>query len=144
MTRDHARTPMQWTNDAYAGFSTILPWIKVNPNTKAINVQAQENDPYSILTYTKELVELYKKYSCFAFGHIDALLKSHPQMIGIRRYDDHHEFIIYLNLSKKHARFIADESAIHAQMLMTNYPQGASLVSKMIFRPYEARIYQVK
>lgn len=144
MTRDHARTPMQWTDDVYAGFSSALPWIKVNPNTKDINVKAQEKDPYSILSYTKELIEMYKKYPTFAFGKIDAILKSHKQMIGIHRYDADHEFIILLNLSKKHATFKIEEQYLTAKMLMTNYPQGGSLVSKMIFRPYEARIYQVK
>ena len=65
-------------------------------------------------------------------------------MIGIHRYDADHEFIILLNLSKKHASFKIEEKYLTAKMLITNYPQGGSLVSKMIFRPYEARIYQVK
>lgn len=144
MTRDQARTPMQWSSDAYAGFSNVLPWIKVNPNTTSINVQVQEVDSNSILNHTRQLIELYQKYPVFAFGQTDAVLKPHKQMIGIHRFDEEHEFIILLNLSKKHATFKAEASWTLAKMILTNYPQGGTMVEKMIFRPYEARIYQVK
>lgn len=42
MSRDNARTPMQWSDEANAGFTTAKPWLKVNENYKAINVAAQE------------------------------------------------------------------------------------------------------
>ena len=58
--RDNARTPMQWNADKNAGFTTGEPWIKVNPNYTEINVEAQENDPGSVLNYYRALIQLRK------------------------------------------------------------------------------------
>ena len=60
MSRDNARTPMQWSDEANAGFTTAKPWLKVNENYKAINVAAQEKDPSSVLNYYRRLVALQK------------------------------------------------------------------------------------
>ena len=45
MSRDNARTPVQWSDSDNAGFTTGTPWLKVNSNYKDINVQNQENEP---------------------------------------------------------------------------------------------------
>ena len=60
-SRDNARTPVQWDDGANAGFTTGKPWLKVNPNYKQINVQAQVNDEDSVLAFYKKLTRLRKK-----------------------------------------------------------------------------------
>ncbi|MDE6055102.1 MAG: glucohydrolase, partial [Lachnospiraceae bacterium] len=55
--RDNSRTPMQWNSDLYAGFSTITPWINVNPNYVDINAQ-QIKKPKSIFNYYREMIRL--------------------------------------------------------------------------------------
>ena len=62
--RDNARTPMQWSNEENAGFSTATPWIKVNPNYQTINVQDQINDEDSILQHYRKLIEL-RRFSSY-------------------------------------------------------------------------------
>lgn len=59
-SRDNARTPVQWDAGANAGFTTGKPWLKVNPNYKQINVQAQVNDEDSVLAFYKKLTRLRK------------------------------------------------------------------------------------
>ncbi len=59
-SRDNARTPMQWSGEANAGFSTGSPWLKVNPNYVEKNVEAEENDASSVLSYYKKLLSLRK------------------------------------------------------------------------------------
>lgn len=59
-SRDNARTPMQWSDEANAGFTTGTPWLKVNPNYTSINVNAQMNDPNSVRSFYKELIALRK------------------------------------------------------------------------------------
>ncbi|MDO5410175.1 MAG: alpha-glucosidase [Lachnospiraceae bacterium] len=59
-SRDNARTPMQWTDKAQAGFTTGTPWLYVNPNYTEINVAAQEEDPESVLNWYKALISLRK------------------------------------------------------------------------------------
>ena len=60
MSRDNARTPMQWTSGENAGFTKGSAWLKINPEYKEINVEDQENDPDSVLNYYRKLVALRK------------------------------------------------------------------------------------
>ena len=59
-SRDNSRTPMQWNDSAQAGFTTGTPWLKVNPNYKAINVEAQKKDPDSLFHFYQKLIALRK------------------------------------------------------------------------------------
>lgn len=60
MSQDNARTPMQWSGDAYAGFSTTEPWLKVNENYQEIHVEEQQNRADSVLNFYKKLIALRK------------------------------------------------------------------------------------
>lgn len=59
-SRDNARTPMQWSDEAYAGFTTGTPWLALNPNYKEINVAEQEAREDSVLHYYRKLIALRK------------------------------------------------------------------------------------
>ncbi len=59
-SRDNARTPMQWTDGANAGFTTGTPWLKVNPNYPSINAAAQVQDADSVYSFYKKLIALRK------------------------------------------------------------------------------------
>lgn len=142
MTRDHARTPMQWTSESYAGFSEVKPWIKVNPNTSYINVEAQLKRKDSILNYTKALIQLYKMDDLFTFGQIEEILKSNKQIIGIKRFNENYDFeyIILINLSAKYASFKSESKWCDYSLVLSNYENISPLQEKMIFKPYECRI----
>ena len=60
MSRDNARTPMQWTSEENAGFTKGTAWLKINPDYKEINVEDQENNPDSVLNYYRKLIALRK------------------------------------------------------------------------------------
>ena len=60
MSRDNARTPMQWTSEENAGFTKGTAWLKINPDYKEINVEDQENNPDSVLNYYRQLIALRK------------------------------------------------------------------------------------
>ncbi len=60
MSRDNARTPVQWNDQENAGFTTGTPWLKVHSDYKEINVAAQENDPDSVLNYYRKLTAVRK------------------------------------------------------------------------------------
>lgn len=73
--RDNARTPMQWDDTENAGFTDGTPWIRVNDNYKEINAKAQINDPDSIFSCYKKLIQLRKEYSVLVDGDFDLLLE---------------------------------------------------------------------
>lgn len=59
-SRDNARTPMQWSDQEHAGFTTGTPWLPANPNYTSINAAAQMNDPDSVRSFYKKLIALRK------------------------------------------------------------------------------------
>ncbi len=59
-SRDNARTPMQWSGKANAGFTSGTPWLKVNPNYTSVNAAAQMEDPDSVRSFYKKLIALRK------------------------------------------------------------------------------------
>jgi alpha-glucosidase len=61
--RDNARTPVQWSAEKHAGFSTIKPWMRVHDNYTEVNVAAQEKDPKSVLSFWKEVIKLRREYA---------------------------------------------------------------------------------
>ena len=142
MTRDNARTPMQWTNEVYAGFSKSKPWIKVNPNKNDINVLDQVSDEHSILAFTKKAIELYKSDETFAFGDVRPYLIKHPELLAFERVGLQH-YLVLINLSKHNIHFPVAENVLDCECLISNYSL-TPLMAKMVFRPFEARVYRVK
>lgn len=141
-TRDNARTPVQWSNSPYAGFSTVEPWIKLNPNYIDINVERQLADPDSVLTFYRKLTEFYKNHSVLTFGSWTEILSDHPHIIAYIREDEHEKLQIIINLSSKPVTFTL-EGPFGIDVLTTK-KDGAPWNSKMVFAPYEGRISELK
>ncbi len=94
--RDGVRTPMQWTVDRNAGFSycdparLYLPVI-MDPiyGYQAVNVEAQEKNPTSLLHWTRRMIEIRKRHPVFALGSYDELSSSNPSVLAfVREYED--------------------------------------------------------
>ena len=92
MSRDNARTPMQWSDEKFAGFTTGTPWLKVNSNYTEINVKNQEADPNSVLNYYKKLIALRKSdeyKEVFTYGEfIPAFTDTEGIMAFYRKNED--------------------------------------------------------
>ncbi len=97
--RDNARTPMQWTAEAGAGFSVGEPWIEVNPNSANINVAADRADPDGIFGFYKHLISLRKTLPVLTEGRFEPLLPDHPQLFAYLRRLGGQTLVIVVNLS---------------------------------------------
>ena len=87
-SRDNARTPVQWDDGVNAGFTTGEPWLKVNPNYKQINVQAQVNDEDSVLAFYKKLTRLRKSEEykeTIVYGQLIPYLEEEKNLIAYYR-----------------------------------------------------------
>ncbi len=84
-SRDHARTPMQWDDTAYAGFSDVQPWIMLNPNYKEINASEQLERTNSVWHFTKRLVALRKEHEILTEGSLIPQLEKHPSLFAWQR-----------------------------------------------------------
>lgn len=145
-SRDNSRTPMQWSSDESAGFSSGTPWLGLNPNYKAINVEAQEQDPKSILNFYKQMIQLRKKESIFTYGIYDLVLESHPTLYAYTRTMGQQKVIVLSNLSAEAVTVTAVEGITykHENLLLANLEVGVHAEATILqLSPYEARIYQL-
>lgn len=142
MTRDQARTPMQWSSEAYAGFSNVNPWMIINPNYVSINVSNQITENNSILKFTQQCIQLYKNNLCFTFGQIEPYLLSHTELMAYRRYDENTEYLVLINLSNKYINFKLEPKYVASNIVLYSISL-INLYAKMILRPYEAIIIKV-
>jgi len=105
--RNAVRTPMQWSADRNAGFSKTSPHrlylpIVIDPDThyEAFNVEAQQNNQYSMLWWMKRLIAMRKRYKAFGRGTLEFLYpENHRVLAFIRRYEDE-VILVIANLSR--------------------------------------------
>jgi oligo-1,6-glucosidase len=136
MSRDNARTPMQWNDNKYAGFSDSEPWLKVNPNYKRINVEKDITSKNSIFNYYRKIVELRKKNPVIIYGdYRDIDYKNRHLYIYERKLDETSLYVI-ANYSDK-PKAIKEYDFLKYELILSNYDEN----SLDHLKPYEARVY---
>lgn len=104
MSRDNARTPVQWNNQENAGFTTGTPWLKVNSNYKEINVENQENDDDSVLNYYRRLISIRKfpEYKdVFTYGRFIPVYQDTDYIMAYYRKDENQRILVAANFGKE-------------------------------------------
>ena len=145
-SRDNARTPMQWSAAANAGFTTGTPWIKVNPNYTTINAEQALADPDSIFHYYRRLIQLRKENPVIAYGTYDLILADHPQIYAFTRTWQADRLLVIFNFSRETPTLELPADLIEAEyeLMIANYPIEPGSPNGAILRPYEARVYRVR
>ncbi|MBD7965790.1 glycoside hydrolase family 13 protein [Fictibacillus norfolkensis] len=144
-SRDNSRTPMQWNSNENAGFTTGNPWMKVNPNFTEINVEKQEQDEHSILSFYKKMIALKKKNEVFTYGVYDLILEEDEQIYAYTRTLGEEKIVVITNLSKTEAKFETELKLNADELLLANKEVAAHEdVTSVTLHPYEARVYRVK
>lgn len=99
--RARARTPMQWSNEKFAGFSKSDPWLPLNKNYSFKNVQSQEKTKNSLLEFYKKLLWLRKKIKALQIGDIEFLNDGSSGQLSYMRSNSEEKYIIHLNFKTK-------------------------------------------
>lgn len=118
--RDNARTPMQWSDQAWAGFSEKSPWIVVNPNYKTINVRQAYEDPDSILYFYRDLIRLKTSSHALTYGDFHKQLWDHPQIFAYTREDEKERYLILCNMSDAVAEYQMPENFAKGRKILGN------------------------
>lgn len=141
-TRDNSRTPMQWNDHLYAGFSEVAPWLLVNPNHQMINVADQTNDPESILSFYKKMIALRRENKGLVYGSFNEYLPENEQLFVYERVLDEERYLIIVNLTDEAATYtLPTEIETTWEVLLENQ-SGQEFQSSGTFAPYEARLYR--
>jgi oligo-1,6-glucosidase len=138
-SRDNARTPMQWTNGAQAGFSGAEPWLKVNPNHQRINVANQDKDPVSVLNYYRQSIAFRKQNLTLVYGDYVCLDTEHPFFYSYKRWDDEAEFLVIHNFSDDHREWEGAVDFADYRLELTNSGQSNKAAE---FVPWQAKVFR--
>ena len=139
--RDNARTPMQWDDSAYAGFSTATPWIMVNPNYTKINARDQINREDSVFKYYQKLIKLRHESELIVYGTYDLILDDDKDIYAYIRTLGDEKLIVYCNFSENTREVELPEEFTNGKVLISNYID-AKVNHKITLRPYEAIVIQ--
>jgi alpha-glucosidase len=132
--RDRSRTPMQWDDSIYAGFSDTPPWLPVHSDYKKINVDSEMKDPHSILNLYRSLIKLRKTYKTLQAGDIEFVDKGKNGILSYIRTGEANKIQIIMNFTRKEKPIKCP--VIKGELLLAAYLRGFSL-KRQVLRPFE-------
>ncbi|HLX91795.1 MAG TPA: alpha-glucosidase [Puia sp.] len=145
VSRDNGRTPFQWDSSPNAGFTTGTPWIKVNPNYKAINAESEDKDPNSVLNYFRKIVSLRRTHPALVYGKYKLLDRNNTHVYSYLRTVPGERFLVMLNFGPVPASVFPGFDLRGSTLLLSNYENSDTKRGKTnVLRPYEARVYKLR
>ena len=121
-SRENARTPVQWSDEENAGFSTHEPWMIVNPNYKEINLAKQKDDGNSVYAFYKKMIALYKDpayHETLAFGRFEPYMRETKNLIAYYRRGEGQTLLVLANFQNEPQTVMLPEAA--GNVILNNY-----------------------
>lgn len=143
-SRDNARTPMQWSSDFHAGFTTGKPWIKINPNYKKINVEKNLNQKDSLFHYYQKLIDLRKhsKYKdVIVYGKFKPI-ETDDDLFVYERMNEDKRLLIICSFSLKKKIFKIDGKV--KEIILSNIDKTIIKDDNIYLKPYQAIILELE
>jgi len=137
MSRDNARTPMQWNTQPHAGFTTkeATPWIELNPNYKEINTESELKDPHSVFRFYQQLIELRHHDKTIVYGSFHIIDINNPDIFSYMRTLGNEKILVVCNFFGKTLSYTIppEFQTKTCSILINNMPH-----TKGTLQPYEA------
>ncbi len=145
-SRENSRTPVQWDDSDYAGFSTVEPWFNLNENYKEINVAQAEADENSILNYYRKLLKFRKEHEVAIYGDYKEHYKNSDKLYVYERNLDGEKILVVCSFSEKSVNFEAPDGIdlSKGELVLANYKLTPLTNNSFVTRPYECRVYYFK
>lgn len=143
LSRDNARTPMQWDDSENAGFTTGKPWLRVNPNYKKINVKEQLEDEDSILGFYKKLIALRKNpeyKDTIVYGTLEPVWEERCGLMAYYRKGEK-TLLVIGNYQKEEQELLLPNA--YKKVLLNNYPHLSQEKNKLLLRGYQVLILEM-
>ncbi len=150
-SRDNGRSPMQWSGERQAGFTSGVPWIAVNRNYSEINAEREKADPDSIFNYYRRLIALRRERPVIVYGGYEDLLPEDESLYLFLRTGEEEQLYVLLNFTGE--RQEAPQELLpglrEGELLIANYEDVEERIqlgadgkeAGISLRPYEARVY---
>ena len=131
--RDNARTPMQWDASGQAGFTTGTPWLPVNPNHAYINAASQVDDPDSIFSHYRQLIDLRKQSELVRQGTFELLMPESEELFVYERRLGEERMLVICNFCDREVPFETPARYAGGTRMAHNYAKPC----EGVLRPFE-------
>ena len=140
MTRDNARTPVQWNAEKNAGFTTGTPWLMVNPNYKEVNIEA-ESRAGGVTEFYKKAIALRKAHKVLTYGVYAPVDYENKKVIAYTRTGEEETLLVAVNLTASPARVSLPEAKGEC-LIFTHVPREYG--NSLLLAPYEGVVFRVE
>ncbi len=142
--RDNARTPVQWDDSPNAGFTTGIPWQKVNPNYSQINVAQAVSDGDSVFHFYRNLIRLRKENPIMVYGDYKPLLEDDPNIVAYLRQLEDETWLVIANFYGKEAVCCLPDAWKIDQQVLSNVKHALHIEQGILsLEPYETHVFRV-
>ncbi len=143
VSRDNARTPMQWDESPNAGFSPSHPWLPVNPNYTQINARQQMEDPDSIFQFYQKLIVLRKENPVMVHGDFRLCGPKEGPVIAYTRSLGEETWLAVHNFSDRELGFEHETVSEDSPVIISNYKDPKLKEGAVQLRPYETLVIRI-
>ncbi|TDQ37451.1 alpha,alpha-phosphotrehalase [Aureibacillus halotolerans] len=142
-SRDNARTPMQWNEDANAGFTEGEPWIPMAKNADSIHAKAALEKPTSVFYHYQKLIKLRKTDDLITEGRFHLVDAAHPDVFAYVREHGQRRWLIVSNFRAKPLTFQTSFTDVDARIVVSTHEDSATAIESIALRPYESIVYEL-
>jgi alpha-glucosidase/glucan 1,6-alpha-glucosidase len=144
LARDHARIPMQWSAEPNAGFTsaTAKPWMRAHDNHTEVNVEAQEKDEKSVLSFWKKMMRLRKEYAdLLVFGVFELLDEQNGEVFSYLKTSKNRRMLVALNFTEASQPLGLSEALEGKELKLVVSSAGENSQGEL--QAFEGRVYEV-
>lgn len=142
-SRDNSRTPMQWNQEQYGGFSEAEPWLPMSVEfRKEITVEAQQKDDTSIFAFYKTLIAMRKEYPIIAEGEISFVETEDDMVLAYQRMLGDQKIVVLCNMDRQKHRITLSDKWSGYKVLLENYENRKTSQAGELYmmEPYELMV----
>ncbi|MEH2929368.1 alpha,alpha-phosphotrehalase [Clostridiaceae bacterium] len=141
-SRDNSRTPMQWSCGKNGGFSDHSPWMDLADNYWEIHVEKQREEPDSVFSFYKALIQMRKEMEVISKGTIEFMEKENPDVLAYERKDKNKVVMVFGNLTEHKTTVWEKKPWETFQKVLGNYEGLHREEGQVILRPYEVVVLE--
>jgi oligo-1,6-glucosidase len=144
-SRDHARTPMQWSAQAHGGFTTGAPWLAVNPNHAEINAASQVDDPNSVYHHHRRLIALRREIPALVHGAYLDIDPAHPHVFAYTRTLGQARYAVLINFCNEPTAYELPGGLRIVEAMIDNVANNevATATTSLSLAPWQGAVYRL-
>ena len=144
-SRDHSRTPMQWTEGANAGFTTGTPWLPVNANHSVVNAAAQRADDRSVFHHHRRLIALRRAEPALVHGALTDLEPDGGAVLSYTRVLDDDGFLVAVNFGRSPVHHVLPDGVVVGECVSHNHagPVAAAGARSLHLQGWQAVVHRL-